>query len=92
MPDRSSQLMQTTVSEEGSSHLIDDGRAEAQRQIVEMLDHITHLRSCDRQVEELQSVDGRDLQVDVLQNVGGHDFHDQATSQNIEEQIFQSTT
>ena len=42
--------MQTTVSEEGTSHLTDDGWAETQSQIVEIRDSVVNLRNGDGQV------------------------------------------
>ena len=41
--------MQTTVSEEGTSHLTDDGWAETQSQIVEIRDFFVNLRNGDGQ-------------------------------------------
>ena len=76
-----------TVSEEGPSHLTDDGWAETQKQIVEILDFITNLQSCDRQVEDLQSVGGRNWQVEELQNFGGQGFHKHDLMQFTEQHV-----
>ena len=56
--DVSSQCIQI-VSEEGSSHLTDDGWAETQSQIVEIRDFVVNLRSGDGQVfhEHVKSQD-----------------------------------